>query len=164
MMTIQDNTVVTVTYVLREKGPHGPSVEVVDRQYPFRFLFGQGKLLPAFEAQLEGKTPGDTFNFTLTPEEGYGPYLENEIVDVPMEIFNNSSDELKELIRIGYYLTLTDSKGQQRNGKVLAVGGETVRMDFNHAMAGKTLHFEGTVLEVREARQEEVNLGQPIQG
>lgn len=162
-MTIQENSIVTVTYVLRENGPHGPSVEVVDRQYPFQFMFGKGKLLPAFESHLAGKQVGDSFSFTLSPEEAYGKHRKEEVIDVPIEIFNNSAEELKELVRVGYFLTLTDQSGQQRNGKVLAVGGETVQMDFNHAMAGKTLHFEGTILEVRPAREEEINLGQPIQ-
>lgn len=161
-MIIRENTVVTVTYVLRENGPQGPGVEEVDRQYPFQFLFGRGRLLPAFEAHLEGCRPGDTFTFTLPPEEAYGQPRQDEIVDVPVEIFNNSPDELYELIRVGYYLTLTDQSGQQRNGKVLAVGGETVQMDFNHAMAGKTLHFEGNVLAVREASPDEIRLGQAL--
>lgn len=161
---IHDNTVVAITYTLRERGPEGQVLETVDRQYPLRFLYGSSRLLPAFEAQLREKKVGDSFAFTLSPAEAYGPYQSSEVIDVPIEVFTNSQEELREYVHVGYYLTLTSADGQQRNGKVLAVGGESVQMDFNHAMAGKSLYFEGRVIEARQATAEEIALGQPIVG
>lgn len=161
-MKIADNCVVAVAYTLREDGPAGPVHEEVDRAHPLQFLFGTEKLLPAFERVLRGKQLGDGFSFTLPPTQAYGHRQEKEVIDVPVEIFNNDAAELKELLHVGYFLTLTDQSGRQRNGKVLAIGGETVTIDFNHAMAGKTLHFDGVVLAVREATAEEIAQGQPL--
>lgn len=159
---IRDNFSVAITYTLRESGPEGNILEIVDRQYPLRFLFGSSRLLPAFEAQLHGKKLGDSFAFTLSPAEAYGPYQSTEVIEVPIEVFNNTAEELREYVHVGYYLTLTSADGQQRNGKILAVGGESVQMDFNHAMAGKTLYFEGRIIEARQATAAEIALGQPI--
>lgn len=158
---IVSGKVVTLAYQLRVS-ESGALVEDVTPAYPFCFLHGSGKLLPAFEARLLGLHAGDKFSFRLPPEEAYGPHSEGEVIDVPLEVFTNSDQSLREMLRLGYYLTLTDAQGRQRIGKVLAIGGESVRMDFNHEMAGQTLFFEGTVLAVRTASSEELALGKPI--
>ncbi len=153
--------VVTLAYRLRVS-ESGAVLEDVTPAYPFRFLYGSGKLLPAFEERLLGMHAGDKFSFRLAPDEAYGGHDEREVIDVPLEVFTNSDQSLQEMLRLGYFLTLTDSQGRQRVGKVLAIGGESVRMDFNHEMAGQSLFFEGTVLEVRMASPEEQALGRPI--
>lgn len=163
MNSIQDQTVVTVQYNLREGGPEGDVVETVDSKDPFSFLYGGGRMLPAFEENLAGKAEGEEFAFTLELEQAYGKHSDDQILEVPIDIFKNSPEEQKEILRVGYYLTLTDQDGRSHIGKVLDVGGESVRMDFNHAMAGKTLHFTGKVLNVREATGDEKVAGQPLE-
>ncbi len=153
--------VVTLVYRLRVSAS-GAIIEDVTAAYPFRFLYGSGKLLPAFEARLLGLHAGDKFSFRLPPEEAYGPHDEREVIDVPLEVFTNSDQSLSEMLRLGYFLTLTDAQGRQRVGKVMAIGGESVRMDFNHEMAGQSLYFDGTVLDIRTASSEELALGRPM--
>jgi FKBP-type peptidyl-prolyl cis-trans isomerase SlyD len=45
------------------------------------------------------------------------------------------------------------------DGKVVEINEETVKMDFNHPLAGEALHFKGTVVEVRAASAEELDHG-----
>ena len=45
------------------------------------------------------------------------------------------------------------------NATVVAVKEEGVTLDFNHPMAGKTLHFSGKVLSVRDATEKELTEG-----
>ena len=42
---------------------------------------------------------------------------------------------------------------------VVAVEGESVKIDGNHPLAGETLHFDVTVRDVREATEEELSHG-----
>ena len=44
-------------------------------------------------------------------------------------------------------------------GLVLEIKDELVKMDFNHPLAGIDLHFEGTIVEVRPATEEELEHG-----
>ena len=164
MDSIQDQAVVSVTYTLREDGPDGAVVEQVEQNKPFTFLFGAGYMLKSFEENLNGKAEGDDFSFTLSPEEAYGIHKESQVLDVPVDIFKNSPEEQEKMLQKGMFLTLKDQSGRSHVGQVLELGDEAVTMDFNHAMAGKTLHFSGEVVNVREATSEEQDAGRPMEG
>ncbi len=158
-MKIEQNKVITLAYTVREESASGPVVEVMDSHYPFQFLYGSGRLLPGFEAALRGRTTGEAFEFRLSPEEAYGPILEEHIVDVPRSAF--VADE--SLLQAGQLVDLTDDLGRQHPGKVVGWTDETVTVDLNHTLAGKTLHFQGVVLNVREATREELARGSYIE-
>jgi FKBP-type peptidyl-prolyl cis-trans isomerase SlyD len=63
------------------------------------------------------------------------------------------------LMAIGNMVPMMDSEGRRLNGKVIAIEGDAVKMDFNHPMAGNDLHFKGQIMEVREATEEELSHG-----
>ncbi len=154
---IEENNVITLTYELRNGGPQGKSLEIMDARYPFVFLFGGKKLLPAFEDRLRGLPEGATFEFTLDPEEGYGlRHLEN-VLELPRTTVPNG------MLIEGNYLTMTDENTHEKfNGKILSWTDEKVKVDFNHAMAGRTLHFKGVVLHIRKATVDELIRGHYI--
>ena len=148
---IETNKIVSLSYTLRENNAQGPVLEVMDQHYPFNFYFGSSQLLPAFEKQLNGLSEGAGFEFILSPEQAYGPIEEGNIIDVPKSVFAGNED----LIQVEKFVALTDDLGQSHNGKILSFTDDSIKVDFNHIMAGKTLHFKGVVLLVREATLEE---------
>ena len=121
--------------------------------------YDTGMLLPKFEANLEGKEPGDSFGFTLSPEEGYGKYDERFRIDVPISAFEVNGELRKDLLVPGRILPMFNSEGQVVQGKIEKIGEDTVTMDFNHPMAGKTLNFTGKVESVRSATEKELTEG-----
>lgn len=149
-MRIEANKIITLTYTLRENGPKGRVLEQMDAIYPFKFYYGNQQLLPAFERQLEGLEEGAAFEFTLPPEEAYGPLRADLQIDVPRTVFTE-----EELLNQGQFVALTDDQGDTHNGKVLSWTEDQVKVDFNHEMAGKTLFFKGAVLNIRAANEEE---------
>ena len=68
-MKIQKNKVVAVSYELEVEGK---TADKAGSEAPLEYIHGTGMLLPKFEAALDGKVAGDPFEFTLSPEEGYG--------------------------------------------------------------------------------------------
>ncbi len=152
-MIVEEQNIITVAYELHDGGPKGELLERMDANYPFKFYFGSGRLLPAFEQHLEGLEEGQPFAFTLTPEQAYGPVDERNIIDVPREAFHGLGDNI--LVE-GNFVTLTDDTGEAHNGRILSWADEAVRVDFNHAMAGKTLHFSGVILNIRNATVDEL--------
>ena len=155
-MKIEKNKVVAVSYELEVEG------KIADKagsEAPLEYIHGTGMLLPKFESALDGKIAGDPFEFTLTPEEGYGSYNPAYLVDLPLEAFAIDGRTATELLVPGRTLPMLNSEGQVVQGTIVNVGEKSVRMDFNHPMAGKTLHFTGAVESVREATEKELTEG-----
>lgn len=152
-MTVDEQRIITISYELREESAEGPIIEIMNASWPFKFYFGSGKLLPAFEDKLYGLDEGETFKFTLSPEAAYGQVLQSEIIELSMDLFENNPESILEE---GKYITVTDEQGGQHNGQILSWNDTSVKVDFNHAMAGKTLHFSGVILNVRPATVDEL--------
>jgi len=152
-MKVQKNKVVALSYCLQVEG------KIADKagaEAPLEYIHGTGMLLPKFEANVEGKEPGETFEFVLTPEEGYGVYNDAYKMDLPKSTFEIDGKLREDLLRVGNVLPLLNSEGQVIQGTVAAIGETTVTMDFNHPMAGKTLNFSGKVEAVRDATEKEL--------
>ena len=157
---LDDGRVVTLRYDLREGGPGGELLERVDVNYPFVFLFGNGNLLPAFEDELRGLPDRARFAFTLPAERGYGPHRADRVLRLDRALFRDRTGAVPPgMLRPGNQVRLTADDGRDHSGKVVRCDGEEVVVDFNHAMAGKPLHFEGAVLHVRPATADELARG-----
>ncbi len=153
------NRVVSIIYELRKNSHEGEIVEALNKENPLTFLFGSGNLLPKFEENLSGLKTGESFNFLLKSDEAYGDVQENAIVDVPVNIFEVDGKTDTNLLQVGNVIPMMDNEGRRLNGVVKEINTETVTMDFNHPMAGSTLHFSGEVTEIREATEEEMEHG-----
>lgn len=158
-MSISLNKVVSVSYTLRTDGAQGELVQQVDTTNPLVFLFGHGQLLPKFEEALLNKSVGDTYEVTLSPQDGYGVREEQAVVDIPVDVFVLDGVLQEEMIAVGNTVHLRNQDGMPLSGVVLNRGVENVTVDFNHPLADKTLHFTGEVVAVREATADEISHG-----
>ncbi|MEL6720147.1 MAG: FKBP-type peptidyl-prolyl cis-trans isomerase [Bacteroidota bacterium] len=156
MQRVEENKVITITYELKENDHKGELMERMDANYPFVFLFGTGALLPAFERELAGLTEQDSFEFVLKCREAYGEVKEENIVNVPRAVFQVEGAEPPNLVEENNYVALTDDHGETHHGKILSFNDLMVRVDFNHVMAGKNLHFKGAILNIRDATVDEI--------
>lgn len=153
-MNVSENNVVSIIYNLKTEGSQ-EVIEAVKSDNPLTFIPGQGNLLKSFEKELMGLKTGDHFNFVLKYEDAYGPYQEDAVLDLPLSIFEQELENNPDLLMPGNVIPMRDQSGNRFNGKVIGVTNENVKMDFNHPMAGKNLCFEGEVIEIREATEEE---------
>jgi FKBP-type peptidyl-prolyl cis-trans isomerase SlyD len=158
-MIAEKNTVVSIVYELRSGSKEGQVVESLNEENPLTFLFGTGGLLPKFEENLSGLKSGDNFEFLLGLEDAYGPVVENAIVHVPQTVFEVDGQIDESLMQVGNMVPMMDAEGRRLNGKIVAIEGEAVKMDFNHPMAGKDLYFKGQITDVRSATDEELTHG-----
>ena len=156
-MKITANKYVAVTYDLNVgEGDERELMEKATVDRPLQFIYGMGMMLPAFEAALQDLAVGDKFNFSLAPAGAYGGYKEENVLNLPKNIFVIDGKFDSEVIKEGNTVPMMDSEGHRMNGSVLEVKKDVVVMDFNHPLAGETLHFSGEVIEVREASAEEI--------
>lgn len=161
-MQISDKKVVTISYELYIESPENEFeiVEVAGEDAPMVFLFGHSGLPGDFENQLSGKSEGDEFDFVLEPQAGFGELNEEDIADFPLDMFKIEDGEVPaNMLDLGNFIPFTNEDGSKITGRVHSVDDQTVRIDFNHPLAGKTLKFEGKVLSIREATPEEIDHG-----
>ncbi len=155
-MEISRNKYVTVSYVLRLQGFEGEIVEETTEEQPLEFIFGTGRMLQMFEEKLEGLKAGDDFSFKLAAGEAYGEINQEAKVDIPKNIFEVEGKIDEELIKVGNMVPMQDAQGNRLNGIVLDITDDTIKMDFNHPLAGDDLYFAGAVKDVREATDSEM--------
>lgn len=156
-MKISTHKFVSLSYDLNV-GEDGEK-ELMERatpEQPLEFIFGTNSMLPAFENNLADLSEGDSFDFVLTPEQAYGEYDDEHVVDLPRHIFEVDGKINEEVIFEGNTVPMMDTNGNRLNGSVVALKDDVVTMDFNHPLAGETLNFTGKVLTVREATPEEI--------
>lgn len=156
-MKISENKYVTLSYDLNVgEGEERELMEQATAERPMEFIFGTNSMLEAFEKQLEGLSKGDTFSFQLTPEEAYGDYDDSKIVELPKHIFEIDGKIDDQVLFEGNTVPMMDSSGNRLSGSVVSIADDVVTMDFNHPLAGETMHFEGAVTGVRDASAEEI--------
>lgn len=157
-MKISQNKSVSLSYDLHVGDGQEERVlmERATEEHPLQFIYGTNQMLPAFEKELDSLQKGDTFSFTLTPEEAYGEYsVENE-VELPRNIFEVDGKLDENVVKVDATLPMMDSNGNRINGTVMEITDTVIKMNFNHPLAGETLHFSGKVLDVRETTPEEI--------
>ena len=155
-MKIEQNKVVEFCYELEVDGK---IVDQTTKERPLDYIHGTGSLLPKLEAHIEGMEPGATFDVTLSPAEGYGEVEPERIIDLPKTAFEVNGEVREDLLVPGNTIPMMNSMGGVIPGVVVEVTADTVKMDLNHQMAGKTLHFKGEILTVREATEKELTEG-----
>jgi len=156
-MIIAKDKMVSVTYELKYDDADAQLIEKVEKDSPLTFLYGAGRMLEHFEGNLAGLKEGDSFDFKLSAEEAYGPVTEQAVVDVPMDAFMVEGKVDENLVKLGNSIPMMDSYGNKLHGVVLEISDSSVKMDFNHPLAGEDLHFKGKVIEVRDAKPEELH-------
>ena len=159
IMIISKDKVVSLTYELRLDSSNGQVVETLNDDSPLTFLYGSGNLLPKFEQHINELKVGDKFSFDLVAEDAYGEINENAIVEVPVTAFEIDGKIDDKLLQLDNKIPMQDASGNKLTGIVKEINGETVKMDFNHPMAGNHLFFSGKVVEIREATEEELHHG-----
>jgi FKBP-type peptidyl-prolyl cis-trans isomerase SlyD len=151
-MQIADNTVVILDYTVTN--PEGDLIDSSSESgEPLTYLHGKGDIVPGLEQALTGRRVGDAFQITVPPEEGYGERYD-ELVQVV------SRDQFVGIVNMEVGMQFqTEADGEIHVVTVTALEGDEVVVDANHPLAGETLVFDVTVLEVRPATAEEIQHG-----
>jgi len=107
-----------------------------DRE-PLEFTIGDGNIIPGFENGVVGMEAGEQKTITLPPEEAYGEWREELTVQVGIDQFSDNIDPVE-----GMPLQLKQRDGNLISVVVAEVADQTVTLDANPPLAGKTLVFD----------------------
>lgn len=141
-------------YIVEDGKPH--LIEKTNTDKPFVFISGLGMTIEGFEKVVEPLEKGGEFDFILSPEEAYGAYNDERVVNLSKEIFSINGHFDHDNIYIDAVVPLQNEDGNRFLGRVVAINDDDVRIDLNHPLAGKELNFKGKVVETREATNDEL--------
>ena len=152
-MQIAQHTVATLSYTL--KNAQGEVLDQADASHPFVYLHGANNIIPGLENALSGKQANDSLDVVIPPEQAYGVRDDRLTQQVPRSMFAGVDDS--QLVPGARFHAQTNAGTETII--ISAVEGDNVTIDANHPLAGETLHFSVTVLEVRPATRDEVSHG-----
>ena len=150
---IEDGVVVSLNYVLTVDGEE---IARTEEGEPMDYLHGAENIVPGLEAALTGKVLGDRVSVTLKPADAYGDYDDENVEELDREDVPNA-DELEA----GMIIEVEDEEGFTYLATVREVSADTVILDYNPPLAGKTLTYDVEVTALREADEEELAHGHP---
>ncbi|MDX2457346.1 MAG: peptidylprolyl isomerase [Gammaproteobacteria bacterium] len=150
-MQIANNHVVVLNYILKDNDDN-----ILDKSDDgsFCYLHGASNIIPGLENALTGKTTSDNFSVSIPPEEAYGIHDEAKSQDVPRDMFPPEHD-----IEAGMQFNAEGPDGQTVMVTIKKVADDTITVDGNHPLAGITLNFDVTVMDIRDATAEELEHG-----
>ena len=137
---IEDGSIVRIEYTVTDEA--GKLLDSNKGGKAVQFTHGRQEMLPGVERQLLGMHPGEEKKLVVTPEEGYGPVDPAAQTEVPKNLVPPEAQE------VGKRLVARNRSGTPRMVIVKEVKEETVVLDLNHPLAGKTLLFDVKVLGV----------------
>ena len=111
--------------------------------FPMKLTVGEGVFLDVFEQALLGMEEGETKKIRLSPPEAYGEYRYEKIELIPREQLPTKNE-----LEVGNLLILQDTDGNEIPTKVLEFTDTEVTLDFNHPLAGITLNYRVTIIEI----------------
>lgn len=157
-MKIENNKLVSLIYELRERDSEGRMIEAFDENRPLKFIFGSGRLLTAFESNINSLNEGDFFRFALNSELAYGEKREEMIINVPIAVFKTDGKINEDICQVGNEIPMMDTEGNPLSGIINEITDTCVKMDFNHPMADLDLFFSGKIIDVRDSTVEEFDI------
>ena len=150
-LKVKDGLVVSMEYTLKVDG------EVTDTsegREPLAYLQGSGNIIPGLEREIVGMVVGESREVVVAAADAYGEEDDKAFMDVPRGEFPEDIPA-----KIGTEIQVQNQAGQPMYARIDHIEGETVRLNFNHPLAGKELHFAVKVVDLRDATPEEKEHG-----
>ncbi len=148
---IKNDLVVAIDYTLTVDGE---VVDSSDAGEPLEFLQGHGNIIAGLERELLGVKVGESKEVDIAPADAYGEFDEEAFLEVPVNQFPKHIP-----VEPGTELEMENDDGELAYAVIEEVENNVALLNFNHPLAGETLHFSITVVALREATEEELAHG-----
>ena len=150
-LIVNDGQVISMDYTLHVDGKVVDSTEGGES---LQFIQGMGHLIPGLENQLYDMKVGDNKRVVVLAKDGYGEEDTEAFMDVPRSAFPTDVPLEK-----GTELELRDKSGHPMFARIETISEDMFRLNMNHPLAGKELHFDIKITAIRPATEEEVSHG-----
>lgn len=148
---VQDNKFVELIYKVIDQKSGEVLTEV---EFPLGYVHGHNDVLASHVLdKLEGRSAGDVIEVPIDCDRLYGPRDETLVFTDRIE---NVPEEYREL---GTTISMENAKGEIRNFIVTRMDDTTLTVDGNNPLCGRKVVFKLEVLTVRDATDQEIEMG-----
>ncbi|MDO5844332.1 MAG: peptidylprolyl isomerase [Methanocorpusculum sp.] len=140
-MSVKNGDKIKVNYT--GKFEDGTVFDSSEGKEPLEFTVGEGIVVKGFDAAVLGMEIGETKTSVLKPEEAYGLKSDEMVVEIPREEFGADFTA-----NVGEKLLIQLGDGNEIPVEITEINDKIVKLDANHPLAGKTLVFTVTIVEV----------------
>ncbi|MEE2779749.1 MAG: peptidylprolyl isomerase [Myxococcota bacterium] len=140
-MKVKKNSIVTIQH--RMTLASGEEVDTSTKDTPLQFICGRGDVITGLERQLIGLVAGDRKSFAVLPDQGYGAHDPMLVKKLPRAGFPSD-----RVLAVGQSFSYRSKQGAELRYRVTSMTKDTITADFNHPLAGKTLHYDVEILSV----------------
>ncbi len=110
---------------------------------PLEFQVGSGQVIKGFDDALMGMSEGEEKEFRILPNDAYGQHDPTLVQKVSREVFPKDAE-----LTPGLLFEAGLPTGERVPAMISEVGQDTVTVDLNHPLAGKTLNFRIKLKEI----------------
>jgi FKBP-type peptidyl-prolyl cis-trans isomerase SlyD len=142
-MKVKKNCLVRVHFKVTDD--EGIEIDASSSDAPLEFVCGRGDVVTGLERGVIGLEPGAKKRITVSPNDGYGERNPAHVKVLPRAAFPVHLP-LVEGTRFSYRA----EKGAEVMYRVQEIRADSIVADYNHPLAGKTLHYDVTVLDVTD--------------
>ena len=150
-LKVDDGQVVSMDYILQVDGK---IVDSSEEGKPLQFIQGMGHIIPGLENELYDMKVGENKKVDVSAKDGYGEVDSEAFMVVPRDAFPTDVP-----LEIGTELELREQSGHTMLARIETISDENIRLNMNHPLAGKELHFDIKIAGLRPATEEEVSHG-----
>ena len=144
MKTAQNGHYVSVHYTGRLE--NGEIFDTSEGKEPLQFQLGSGAIIKGFNDAVVGMSVGEEKEITIPPEEGYGFRDEELVRPVPRAMFGAELEP-----QVGMVIGVQMENGARVPATITEVSGDSVTLDMNPPLAGKTLTFNIKLVEISDS-------------
>lgn len=140
-MKVEKGKKVTIEYELTL--PDGSVLESSAQRGPLEFVIGQGSMLPAFEARIEGMAVDEERDGTIPSKEAVGDE------DALIKVIDRSEFPADAEITVGQQFEANSPNGPV-SFRVEQIEDDKVTVRFVHPLAGKDISYKVKVLAISD--------------
>ena len=108
---------------------------------PLEFVAGAGQMIKGFDDAVIGMKVGEEKTVTLQPEDAYGTRDDSRVADIPLATLSDAGITPEAGMQISSSLGMAT---------ILEINEDTVKLDYNHELAGKILTFWIKIVEIEK--------------
>jgi len=142
-MSVKKNDIVTMNFRYNVEGEDS-ELSSNETKEPVQFQVGKGEVIKGIEEAVIGMKKGEKKEVAISSNKAFGNHNEKLVQKASLEVIKDRP------VKEGDYIELRTAEGEVRHARIVSIDKESILLDMNHPLAGKTLNFEIEIVDIEK--------------